>query len=213
MLCSKWQALEIGMSDPTAPQYRMTEDEYLAFERDAEVKHELINGEVVAMAGGSPRHGLIAANITGALIARLRDSSCRPVSSDVRVHVSATGLYTYPDVTVICGPPETHPRDRNAVTNPRVVFEVLSASTESFDRGAKFDHLRRCPSLAEYVLVAQREQRVLHYRRVESGWLLTEAGPGEALSLEALACEVPLAEIYHRTADYPADEDEPTDEA
>jgi Uma2 family endonuclease len=186
---------------------RMTEEEYLAFERASDVRHELVNGEIVAMAGGSPRHGLIATNVGGALVARLRGGPCRAVNSDVRVHIPDTGLYTYPDITVVCGQPETHPADRDALTNPRVIFEVLSRSTEAYDRGAKFDHYRRCASLAEYVLVDQRERRILHHRRVEGGWLLSEVGPDGTLALPALGCELPLAEIYDGAEAWPADED------
>ncbi|MCA9558070.1 MAG: Uma2 family endonuclease, partial [Myxococcales bacterium] len=150
---------------PAAEKQQLSEAEYLARERLADTKHEYVNGVAVAMAGGSPRHNVIATNIAGELRARLRGQPCRPTNSDQRVHVAHTGLYTYPDVTVICGQPETHPEDRNTLCNPRVIFEVLSTSTEAYDRGAKFRHYRRSESLAEYVLVSQHERLVEHFRR------------------------------------------------
>jgi Uma2 family endonuclease len=191
----------------TAAKQRMSEDEYLAFERASTLKHEFVNGEVVAMAGGSMRHSLIANNIGGELRSRLRGHPCRVFQSDLSVHVTETGLYTYPDVTVVCGPPRVHPRDARSTLNPRVIFEVLSASSEAYDRGAKFAHYMRIPDLAEYVLVAQDRRRVEHFRRLESGqWLLTTFdGEGE-VELPALGIALPLAEIYTGAEELPADE-------
>jgi Uma2 family endonuclease len=190
-----------------AERLSLTEDEFLEMERASPVKHEFVNGEAWAMAGGSPRHGLLAMNIGIAVGSRLRGKPCSPVSSDVRVHVPDTGLYTYPDVTVVCGPPEYHPKDRDAITNPRVVFEVLSRSTEDYDRGGKFEHYRRITTLAEYVVVSQRAPHILHYRRLDRGeWLLAELGPDDTLDLRALECTVPLAEIYDRYLEFRGDD-------
>lgn len=177
---------------------RISEDEYLALERRSETKHELVNGVPVAMAGGSFQHNSIAANVLGALRVLLRGKSCRAVGSDQRVHVPATGLYTYPDVTVVCGKPEFHPKEPDTLTNPRVLIEVLSDSTEAFDRGAKFAHYRSIPSFVEYVLVAQNEPRVEHFRRLETGqWILTVyRGESARVELPALGCELPVGELY-----------------
>jgi Uma2 family endonuclease len=185
----------------------MNEDEYLALERASSRKHEFVNGEAVAMAGGSPRHALIANNVGGELRARLRGGPCRVFQSDLSVHVAATGLYTYPDVTVVCGTPRLHPKDGRSVLNPKVVVEVLSASSEAYDRGAKFAHYQRLPDIAEYVLVAQDQRRVEHYRRLDTGqWLLTtREGEGE-VELPALGVVLALDEVYAGVEDLPAEE-------
>ena len=174
------------------------EDEYLELERRSEAKHELINGQIVAMAGATFVHNDIAANVLAALRILLRGKGCKAVGSDQRVHVPATGLFTYPDVTVVCGRPEFHPKGQDTLLNPRVLVEVLSDTTERYDRGAKFAHYRSIPSFVEYVLVAQDELRVEHFRRVETEqWLLTVyRGEGARIALPALGCELPLAELY-----------------
>lgn len=184
----------------TQPAQRtvVTEDAYLERERCAETKSELVNGEIVAMAGGSPKHNAIALNVASAIKSRLAGRRCLVFGSDQRVHVPATGLYTYPDVTVACDGLRFHAKDKDTLLNPKVVVEVLSDSTEAYDRGAKFAHYRSCPSLEEYVLVAQDGKRVEHYRRIEPRqWLLTEIeGEDAVLALPGLGCEVPLGEIY-----------------
>jgi Uma2 family endonuclease len=181
----------------TAPPIQ-TEEEYLARERASDTKHEYVNGELVAMAGASPEHNLVAGNIAGTLGDRLRDRPCVVFPSDQRLHVAATGIYAYPDVMVVCGRPERAPLDRATIVNPVVIFEVLSDSTEAFDRGAKFAHYRHLPSLREYVLVAIESRRVEHYRRLEGGqWLLSEAeGMTGVLALPALGVDLPLAETF-----------------
>lgn len=180
-----------------AQRITMTEDEYLAHERQSPTKNELIDGVVVAMAGGSPRHNGLAINLGTALRTRLR-GRCHVLSSDQRVHVESTGLYTYPDVVVVCGAPRFHPRDKDTLLNPTLLVEVLSPSTEAYDRGAKAAHYRSVSSLSEYVLVYQDEPHVEHYRRIETGqWLLTDfGGHGATLRLLEPAIEIPLAEIY-----------------
>jgi Uma2 family endonuclease len=177
---------------------RLGEDEYLELERRSETKHELVNGVLVAMAGASLKHNSIAANVLGALRVLLRGKGCRAVGSDQRVYVPATGLYTYPDVTVVCGKPEFHPKDPDTLTNPRVLVEVLSDSTEADDRGAKFAHYQGIPSFVEYVLVPQKEPRVEHFRRLETGqWILTVyQGENARVELPALGCELPVGELY-----------------
>lgn len=190
----------------TAERLSLSEDEYLEFDRTAEMKHEFVNGEIVAMSGASPRHNRIVTNLIASLENRLGAGPCGPLPGDQRVHVPGTGMYAYPDVTVLCGRGEYHPKDRLTLLNPRVIFEVLSDSTAAYDRGAKFDHFRRLTTLAEYVLVAQREQVVLHFRRADAGqWVLTEYPPGDAVKLPALGIELPLTEIYRRVDEFPAD--------
>lgn len=183
----------------------VTEGEYLDLERRSATKHELIHGVVLAMAGASPRHNAIAANVIGLLRAAVRGGPCTVLTSDQRVHVPATGLYTYPDVTVVCGTPELHPRSPDTLVNPTVLVEVLSASTEEYDRGAKFAHFRAIASLAEVLFVDEVDEKVEHYRRLETGqWLLTEyEGDGVAVALPALGCELPMGEIYEGAERFP----------
>lgn len=175
-------------------------DAYLERERQSETKHELVHGVAVAMAGGTAKHNAIAGNLIIALGVRLR-GKCLVFPSDQRVHVEATGLFTYPDITVVCGTPRFHPNGRDTLLNPRALVEVLSSSTEAYDRGAKFAHYQSIASLEEYVLVTQTSKRVEHYRRLETGqWLLSVSeGDDGVLVLSGLGCEIPVAEIYAGT--------------
>jgi Uma2 family endonuclease len=184
----------------TEPAHVLDANEYLERERRSETKHELVHGVAVAMAGGTAKHNAIAGNLIIALGVRLR-GKCLVFPSDQRVHVEATGLFTYPDVTVVCGAPKFHPNGRDTLLNPRVLVEVLSSSTEAYDRGAKFAHYQSIASLEEYVLVTQASKRVEHYRRLETGqWLLSVSeGDDGVLVLSGLGCEIPVAEIYTGT--------------
>ena len=170
----------------------MTYAEYLAFEAQSDAKHEYLNGKVFAMAGGTITHGALTAAVITALSSALRDRRCRVLSSDVRVRVKATGLATYPDVSVACQQIETDDDDQHGVLNPSVIVEVLSDSTEAYDRGAKAAHCRRIPSLREYVLVSQREPLIEVHRRNERGnWeLVVEARRGE--TAELTSCGAPI---------------------
>lgn len=191
------EAILTGMEP--AHRVRASEAEYLERERQSETKHEYIDGEIVDMAGASILHNLLVLNVGAALRERLRGKPCVVLASDQRVNIRATRLYTYPDVSVVCGRPETHPADAQTLLNPLVIIEVLSDSTEAYDRGEKFAHYRGLPSLREYVLVSQRARRIEHYRRVEVGqWLLTEYQEGAAVPLPALGIELPLAEVYDK---------------
>jgi Uma2 family endonuclease len=180
------------------PVGRVSEDEYLARERLAVEKSELVNGVIVAMAGASKRHNAIVRNLLRALGNRLDGQPCQPFPSDLRIHVPATGLYTYPDVTVICGPPESHRKDSDTFVNPRVIFEVLSDKTEAFDRGAKFAHYRSIPSLRTYVLVSQDEVRVEWYERGEGrAFIFRDAvGEGATIELPAIGVSLAIADVY-----------------
>lgn len=186
----------------------MTEAEYLAMEADSKEKHEYRSGTCWSMAGGTPRHSLLAGNLGGALWSRLKGSRCGTLNSDIRVHIPAKRTYYYPDVTVVCGEPVYSELDRNSVTNPSALFEVLSASTEAFDRAGKFDDYRSIESLQTYVVAHQREPRVTRYERQPSGdWTIHDlAGMDAELQLNALGITIPLAEIYDRYKDYRGDE-------
>lgn len=153
----------------THSRHRYTYDEYLAFERDSEMKHEFANGEIYAVAGGSLRHSALASRVSAAL-ENGRPSDCVAFQSDMRLRVLATGRATYPDASMVCGPIQLDPADPSGTTicNPSLLVEVLSPSTEEVDRGSKLEDYQRIPSLREYVLVSQHP-RVEIYRRLDSG--------------------------------------------
>jgi Uma2 family endonuclease len=174
----------------------MTYVEYLAAEDLADVRHEFLNGDVWAMSGGTPEHGALAVAISGDLRVALKGKPCRVYSSDVRVRVLATGLSTYPDVTVVCGAAETAPEDPSALINPVLLVEVLSDSTEGYDRGAKAAHYRRIPSLQAYLLVSQSEPVIELHRRRDDRWELSEARPGDDLDLPELGIRLDVRAIY-----------------
>lgn len=176
----------------------VTEDEYLDFETTAERKHEYVNGRIYAMAGGDPVHSLLSANVIVALGVALRDRPCTVHTSDLRVNVQATTLFTYPDVTVVCGQIDRHPKSRTTIRNPVVVVEVLSPSTEAWDRGGKFAHYQKLPSLQEYVMVSQEGRRLERYRRLDTGeWALQALeGEGGSISLISLGVELRIDDVY-----------------
>ena len=179
---------------------RISPEEYLERERQAETKSEYLRGEVFAMAGGSLRHALIISNLSGELRNKLRNRQCIAVSSDARLAVALAGLYTYPDVMVICGQAEFADNRTETVINPIIIIEVLSESTKSYDLGAKFHYYRSLPSLMEYLTVAQSEVHIEHNVRQKSGqWLLTDYGnPDAVLNLPSLDVEVRIADIYEK---------------
>lgn len=179
------------------PTARMTHAEYLVAEEKSDLRHEFLRGEVFAMAGGTPEHSALAAAFIRELGAALRGKACRVYTSDLRVRIAATELTTYPDVSVVCGRPETDALDRNAIVNPVLLVEVLSDSTEAYDRGAKAAHYRRIPSLREYVLVAQHEPVIEVYRRNEQGrFELIEGRPGERIELTSVEVTLDVQAIY-----------------
>jgi Uma2 family endonuclease len=158
----------------------MTYAEYLEAEAASEVRHEFLNGEVWAMAGGSPAHAATAAALIRELGIALRGTPCRVYTSDLRVRILATGLSTYPDVAVVCGEIQTAPEDPDTVVNPVLIVEVLSESTEAYDRGAKAAHYRRIPSLQVYVIASQTDALLEIYRRLDGDrWELVEARRGD----------------------------------
>lgn len=177
---------------------RLTEGEFLVLERAAPSKSEFFAGEVFAMAGGSAMHSLIAANVIGELRSKLKGRPCKPFTSDLRIKVEATGLYTYPDVSVICGLLQFAGGSDDTVVNPTVLFEVLSDSTEAYDRGEKFRHYRQMPSLQEFVLVSQRLPRLEQFlRRPNDEWTMrTAEGLEASLVLPALEITLELNEVF-----------------
>jgi Uma2 family endonuclease len=174
---------------------RLKEAEYLRIERQAEFKSEFFDGEMFAMAGGSPYHSLIAVNAASELKNKLKGGRCLVFNSDLRVKIEATGLFTYPDITVVCGPRSFFQED--TLLNPSLVVEVLSDSTEAYDRGKKFEHYRQVPSLQEYLLISQREPRIEQFIRKPDRWELREAaGLNAHLDLPSLSIALDLAEIF-----------------
>lgn len=177
----------------SASKTRVSFAEYLAVERASEHKHEYIDGVVHAMSGGSPEHARLA---MATLTAQLLGKRCAVYSSDLRVRVLATGLATYPDVTVVCGTLEVDPADAHTATNPTVIIEVSSPGTESYDRETKYAHYRRIESLRAYVLVSQDEQLVeVFTRNADETWTLRDVREGAA-RLEAIGCALDLDTIY-----------------
>ncbi len=185
------------MSSPK-PSY-MTPGEYLAVERKAAIRSELIAGRMFAMSGASRRHSLIAGNFYRELSSQMRHRICEVHMNDMRVKVSPTGLYPYPDIVAVCGEALFEDAEIDTLVNPTVIVEVLSESTEAYDRGEKFAHYRRLETLREYVLVAQDKIRIEHYRREGEEWILSEvSAPGATLDLESIDCHVGVAAIYEK---------------
>ena len=179
----------------------LSEEEYLALERAGSVKHEYLAGAIFAMSGASKAHNLIASNVNASLHAQLRGRGCRVYPSNMRLKVLATGLHTYPDLTVVCGPPEfANPARRDTLVNPVVIVEILSPSTERYDRGEKFQHYRTIPTLREYLLIVQDRPRIeLYLRQADGLWLLAEAvGVEASLTLPALQAALRLADVYEQ---------------
>jgi len=173
-----------------------TEEEYLAWEETAIEKSEYINGQFRAMSGGSEAHATLPMNIGAELRAALRGRGCRVLSSDMKVH--AAGAMYYPDVTVVCGPSRYHGRSNSVLTNPVLIVEILSPSTETKDRGEKFLHYQQIDSLHSYLLVSQDESRVELFSRGENGhWDYTQAsGLESSLPIPALSISLTLADVY-----------------
>jgi len=182
------------------PKPSLTPQEYLAWERRQETRHEYFDGEVYAMTGASREHNLLSLNIAVSLHAQLRGKPCEVYTNDMRVKVSETGMYTYPDVAVACEKPEFEDAEVDTLLNPVAIIEVLSTSTAQYDRGTKFLHYRTLASLQDYLLVAQTEYRVEHYARQPGNrWLLTEYRRlDETIDLEGLECRLLLREVYER---------------
>ena len=181
------------------PERKMYPAEYLAFERaQTDAKHEYLDGEITAMSGASLEHNLIAVNVLTALRTQMRGRPCNVFSGDMRVKVSATGLYTYPDISALCGERQLEDDTFDTLLNPSVIIEILSPSTEAYDRGVKFAHYQSIESLQVYALIAQDKRRIEIYRRQESdNWLYSAVeGLDAKVSLDAISCELTAADVY-----------------
>ena len=182
------------------PKDRWTAADYLAFERDSDIKHEFWNGQIVAMTGATRRHNLIAGSVYASLYNQTVDRPCEVYVAEMRVHIAATGLYTYPDVAAVCGDVELEDDQLDTLLNPDVIIEVLSPSTEGYDRGRKFQQYRSISTLKEYILITQDRPTIERFMPGASGkWELTEAvGLGATLELPAIGCTLALADVYRK---------------
>jgi len=185
----------------TEPLQSLSPSDFLAFEREAPTKHEYVAGGVVAMTGASERHNLIVANLVIEIGIQLRDRPCRVYPSDLRVSVSVSGPFYYPDVDALCEEPRFLDDENDTLVNPGVLVEVLSPSTEAFVRGPKFSDYRTIDSLQEVVLVSQDAMRIEHFARREAGhWLLSDHASAESVvELTTLGCRLELARVYDKT--------------
>lgn len=193
------------------PKPHLTPDEYLALERAAPAKSEYLRGEVYAMARASEAHNLISFNLQGQLYLQLRGRPCKSYARDMRVHIPDTTLYTYLDITVVCGEARFDDDQRDTLLNPTLLIEILSPSTEAYDRGEKFAHYRRLPSLQEYLLVAQDKARVEQYiRQADGSWRYASfEGLDASLTLPSIGVTLLLADIYERLELAPDGHDAP----
>jgi Uma2 family endonuclease len=179
-----------------AVRTRLSELEYLAFERSSELRHEYADGEIFAMSGGTLEHSAIAANVIGELRNALL-GRCRVLTSDMRVKIPARKRYVYPDASVVCGAAELEDDRHDTLLNPRVIVEVLSESTEAYDRGDKFAQYRTVPSIQQYVLASQTEPRIeVFTRQADRSWTLRVYGPGEHAGLDAVGCTLDVDRVY-----------------
>jgi Uma2 family endonuclease len=179
-----------------------TEAEYLAFERDSEIKHEFIDGAIHAMTGASRSHNLIVTSTIATLYTQLRGKGCELYPSDMKVRTPATGSYTYPDITVVCDEARFGDDQRDVLLNPTVIIEVLSPATEAFDRGLKFQRYRELESLQEYILIAQDRPHIERFVRQAHGlWQLSEAhGLQATIALASIACQLALADVCEQVS-------------
>lgn len=176
-----------------------TESEYLALEKSAEYKSEFYKGEIFAMAGASALHNRLVRNLTGLFWEKFRNRPCNVYATDLRVRIDKSGLYTYPDLVIVCGKEEYLDTNLDTLTNPTILLEVLSDSTEKYDRGQKFSFYREIPSLEEYILVSSREIKIEKFKRVESGnWLFSESKIGEPFPIESIDAFLNLEDVYEK---------------
>jgi Uma2 family endonuclease len=188
-------AADVTVMSVSVGHHRYSFQEYLAVEEVSTVKHEYLDGEIYAMAGGSVLHAALSAAMVAALHRQL-GGRCRVYSSDLRIRVAATGLASYPDVTVVGGAVETDPENADTVVNPTLIVEVLSPSTTEYDLGEKFEHYRRIPSLAAVLYISQ-ERRQIDVREKEDGvWKTSTAGPGGVAALSSLGVRVGIDALY-----------------
>lgn len=177
-----------------------TAKEYLELERDSEVRHEYLDGEIFEMAGANKRHNVISVNLIHLLVAQLRDRECNVYGSDMRIKIPVTESYTYPDVVALCGEEFFEDETEDILLNPMLIIEVLSKSTKAYDRGAKFESYQTIQSFREYVLITQEPFRVEQFvRKEENVWTYFEfRKPEEVVKLNSIDCELALRDIYHK---------------
>lgn len=182
----------------TVPKHYITPEEYLAIERKAEFRSEYFRGEMFAMAGASAKHNLIVLNAGATLREQLKPKPCVVYPSDLRVRIESSNLYTYPDLSVVCGEPKLDTDQGDVLLNPIVIVEVLSDSTEAYDRGKKFEHYRTIPTLKHYVLISQDRQSIDCFSvQADGTWVLSNCqGPEGSLHLDAIDCQLSAAEVY-----------------
>ncbi|HJQ70593.1 MAG TPA: Uma2 family endonuclease [Blastocatellia bacterium] len=182
------------------PESYFTPEEYLEIERSADYKSEYFNGQIFAMGGASPNHVLIVTNVVSEFRSQLKTRPCTVYSTDLRVRVSPTGLYTYPDVVVVCGTPDFSDTHSDTLTNPTLIVEVLFKSTKDYDRGEKFEQYRAIKTFVEYVLIAQDKHHVEHYnRQPDNTWILSETNRVEdSIELTSIGCKLAVSEIYDK---------------
>jgi len=180
------------------PLHRYTYQDYVWLEEESSTRHEFLAGEIVAMAGGTPEHAAMAAEIIGQLREQLRGGPCRVFTSDLGVRVLRTGLATYPDASVVCGPTVRDPDKKTNVTNPRLLVEVTSDNTEDYDRGEKLTHYQQIPSLAAVVIVSHRTPRIEVWQRTpgSEAWQRSEAGAGGRASVIAVGCDLDVDAVW-----------------
>lgn len=208
------QVLAKGGSSMSTPQAKLevhyyTVEEYLAMERASDEKHEYLDGRVYAMAGELPAHGKISVSLVGELYGQLKGTTCEVFTKDTKVRTGPDpkpiwppkGLFSYPDVLIVCGEAKYHDHYRDVLLNPKIIIEVLSEGTAEFDYSEKFRRYREClPSLSDYILVSSSEPMVEHYRKQPNGdWLLsTLKNMNEVLNIESVGCAVKLSDVYAR---------------
>ena len=175
-----------------------TAEEYLAMERDSDIRHQFVQGEIFAMSGASRKHNVISGNTFAALHNQLKNRPCEIYNNDMRVKISSCGDYVYPDIVAVCDKPQLEDEQLDTLLNPTLIIEVLSESTEAYDRGRKFTAYRSLDSLREYLLIAQDGVQIEHYQRQGEGhWLLSEALDLQAiLELPAIDCRLELKDVY-----------------
>lgn len=183
------------MTQP-APYHSYTFRDYLDLEAAANVRHEFFNGEIYAMAGGTPQHAALTMAIGASLLSQLRGGPCRVFSSDLRVRVLATGLATYPDVTVICGELRTDPESALIAVNPKILIEVLSDGTASYDRGEKLEHYKQIDTLSAVLLFSQTSRRVELHERTQRGFRVEVFTGEQSVPLPSVGAELSLAAVY-----------------
>jgi Uma2 family endonuclease len=179
----------------SARRVHYTHADYLALEEGSSVRHEFLEGEIYAMAGGSPDHAALAGAVIGIVRAQL-PPGCRVFTSDLRLRIEPTGLSTYSDASVVRGHTHRSPDDPLAVTNPHLLVEVTSPKTEDYDRGEKLRHYETLPSLREVLIVSHRAPELTLHRREDAGWTVQTVGPGAKLDLAAVPARISVDDVY-----------------